>query len=264
MGHERIQPFGAAVEDAIQQAALDAYPLECCGVVTPSGFKPLPNRAEHPDQDFLISQAEQDALGEPILAVAHSHPSGDVTPSELDQQRQIDSAVPWAICPVHLDSHSGPEAGPMLWWGDSVWVNHPRPRLMQRAFRWGPTGTDGAGDCFALARDYYALHHGLMLPEVARKEAFWRHGENHFGLQWQRSGFKRISLDDIEPGDALLIPFRADVPNHAAIYIGEGGLILHQVMNQLSRREPIGRWAALQPLVLRPPVPLIVGGPALA
>ncbi|MBS7812343.1 NlpC/P60 family protein [Roseococcus pinisoli] len=259
----RPQPFGAAVEAAIQKHAVEMHPQEACGVVTAQGYVRCANVADDPLKNFAISEEEL-ALHRPIFAIVHSHPGGSLTPSELDQQRQIDGDLIWGICAVHHDPVDGLTPLPVLWWGDGVWQDHDLPPLIARPFRWGPTGTDGAGDCFSLARDYYQLHHGFLMDEVARASGFWRRGADPYGTRWKSAGFEKIELTDMQPGDAVFLCIRADVPNHAAIFLGEGGLILHHLENHLSYREPLARWTNSVRLALRPPRPRLEGAPAIA
>ena len=47
-----------------------------------------------------------------------------------------------------------------------------------------------------------------------------------------------MSLTEAQPGDVLLCCFGSSVPNHAAIYCGDGEL-LHHIPEQLSKREGI-------------------------
>ncbi|MCI3072884.1 C40 family peptidase, partial [Escherichia coli] len=50
------------------------------------------------------------------------------------------------------------------------------------------------------------------------------------------TGFYRVPLSSAQAGDILLCCFGASVPNHAAIYCGNGEL-LHHLPEQLSKRE---------------------------
>ena len=52
----------------------------------------------------------------------------------------------------------------------------------------------------------------------------------------QPTGFYRVPLSSAQAGDILLCCFGASVPNHAAIYCGNGEL-LHHLPEQLSKRE---------------------------
>ncbi|STI87350.1 putative tail fiber component K of prophage [Escherichia coli] len=52
----------------------------------------------------------------------------------------------------------------------------------------------------------------------------------------EATGFYRVALTEAQPGDVLLCCFGSSVPNHAAIYCGDGEL-LHHIPEQLSKRE---------------------------
>lgn len=52
----------------------------------------------------------------------------------------------------------------------------------------------------------------------------------------EATGFYRVPLTEAQPGDVLLCCFGSSVPNHAAIYCGDGEL-LHHIPEQLSKRE---------------------------
>ena len=78
------------------------------------------------------------------------------------------------------------------------------PHLTGRRFEHGVT------DCYTLFRDAYHLA-GTEMPDFHREDDWWRHGQN-------------------------LCCFGSSVPNHAAIYCGDGEL-LHHIPEQLSKRE---------------------------
>ncbi|EKG3816235.1 C40 family peptidase [Escherichia coli] len=58
------------------------------------------------------------------------------------------------------------------------------------------------------------------------------------GLLWLSEADRRLQvpLSAAQPGDVLLCCFGSSVPNHAAIYCGDGEL-LHHIPEQLSKRE---------------------------
>jgi cell wall-associated NlpC family hydrolase len=192
---------------------------------------------------------ERIAAGE-VLAVVHSHPMAtpdDPTwPSMADQQAQLDMGIPWGLCVVH-----GPAMADLpYFWGDGV----PQIPIMPRDFRWGPAGTDGKGDCFALLRDYYQLHLGLEIADVPR-HADWVNdeGPNLYLEGIRKAGFLPISQDELQPHDAILLALMsAGRPNHAAIYLG-AGVILHHMQNRMAAREGFHAWRRGAVMYLRPP-----------
>ena len=69
---------------------------------------------------------------------------------------------------------------------------------------------------------------------------WWDKGQNIYVENYTKQGFVLINNpSDIKEHDAFLIQLISSVPNHAAIYIGEG-LIMHHVMGRLSSRDVYG------------------------
>ncbi|RID38067.1 peptidoglycan endopeptidase, partial [Escherichia coli] len=84
-------------------------------------------------------------------------------------------------------------------------------------------------------RDAYHLA-GIEMPDFHRGDDWWRHGQNLYLDNMEATGFYRVALTEAQPGDVLLCCFGSSVPNHAAIYCGDGEL-LHHIPEQLSKRE---------------------------
>ncbi|EGK4988206.1 endopeptidase, partial [Escherichia coli] len=103
------------------------------------------------------------------------------------------------------------------------------PHLTGRRFEHGVT------DCYTLFRDAYHLA-GIEMPDFHRGDDWWRHGQNLYLDNLEATGFYRVVLTEAQPGDVLLCCFGSSVPNHAAIYCGDGEL-LHHIPEQLSKRE---------------------------
>ncbi len=103
------------------------------------------------------------------------------------------------------------------------------PHLTGRRFEYGVT------DCYTLFRDAYHLA-GIEMPDFHRGDDWWRHGQNLYLDNMEATGFYRVALTEQQPGDVLLCCFGSSVPNHAAIYCGDGEL-LHHIPEQLSKRE---------------------------
>ncbi len=144
------------------------------------------------------------------MALVHSHPGG-LPLSEADRRLQIKSALPrWLVC--RGDIHKF----------------RCVPHLTGRRFEHGVT------DCYTLFRDAYHLA-GTEMPDFHREDDWWRNGQN---LYRQYGGHRLLpgALSSAQAGDILLCCFGASVPNHAAIYCGNGEL-LHHLPEQLSKRE---------------------------
>ncbi|HFS3715279.1 TPA: NlpC/P60 family protein, partial [Escherichia coli] len=86
-----------------------------------------------------------------------------------------------------------------------------------------------------LFRDAYHLA-GITLPDFVREDDWWRNGQNLYLDNLAENGFYRVSPSCAQAGDILLCCFGSSVPNHAAIYCGNGDL-LHHIPEQLSKRE---------------------------
>lgn len=238
--------FDPAIIEAIRQDAMARLPHEACGlVVAGEGYVPLPNIHPEPERFFEmpLEASERIAAGG-VLAVVHSHnDEGYDHPSADDQQGQIDHAIPWGLV-VCRDGVPGVP----FFWGDGIEIP-----LMPRDFRWGPAGTDGKGDCFALVRDWYRTHRGILIPETPRDEAWQQDDPQAYEKGWFAAGFTPVGEGDLQPGDGILFSIRsAGRPNHAGVYLGDG-YILHQVQGRLARREPMGDWQRCACRWLRPP-----------
>jgi cell wall-associated NlpC family hydrolase len=67
------------------------------------------------------------------------------------------------------------------------------------------------------------------------------------------AGFHTTDLADLQVGDVLLMQVASPVPNHAAVYLGDG-LILHHLQGRLSSRDVYGGyWHKVTTHALRHP-----------
>lgn len=233
--------FGPDVEAAIHGHAMAAYPHESCGIVRNGIYEPMVNNDPDPANAFDFERA---VLTDPaVQAIVHSHPDGPLYPSALDMEQQLAMDIPWGLVMTN-----GEYCEPTLWWGPGVAM----PPLVGRGFRHGPSGSDGRGDCYALVKDWYKIHRGLDMVEVPRDHEWWAKGQDLYTAHLQPQRFREITIEQLQPGDGVLMHVLATVPNHAGIYLGNG-LILHHLPNRLSREEPLMRWRHLVTHFLRPP-----------
>lgn len=238
-----------ALLDAIQRHAIAAYPQEACGLVTAQGYEPCSNIHPNPTEFFRMPPEadERIAAGE-VLAVVHSHPEGPAWPSIADQRQQLAQGVPWGL----VVSHPGRAEIPFFW-GEGI----PEVPLMPRTFRWGPSGTDGAGDCFALVRDWYRLHRGIEIPETPRGPDWLEEGPNLYLAGVRAAGFTSINIEELQEGDGVLFAVQSGGrPNHAGVFLGDG-TVLHHMQNRLATRESFAYWRRGAVLCVRPPAPEI-------
>jgi cell wall-associated NlpC family hydrolase len=122
----------------------------------------------------------------------------------------------------------------IVWWGDTLETQH----LLNRYF------VHGVYDCYGLLRDFYK-HHNIILPNFIRENIWWDNNIDMFGENFENAGFYNIYIDNIMPGDVILMKIRGsktnNFANHCAVYIGDG-LILHHLYNRASRIEPLSGW----------------------
>jgi cell wall-associated NlpC family hydrolase len=98
----------------------------------------------------------------------------------------------------------------------------------------------GVLDCYSLIRDWYRLERGIVLPDFTRSDEWWLKNQNLYVDNFRAAGFTRIVDEDaLQPGDVLLMQIMAPVPNHGAVYLGDG-IILHHLHGRLSCREVWG------------------------
>lgn len=210
--------FMTQTESAILAHARRCAPAESCGFVvrTPEGERYLPcvNISAEPEAYFRIAPEDwlrAEMQGE-IVALVHSHPGGLPWLSEADRRLQIKSALSWwLVCRGEIHKF------------------RCVPHLTGRRFEHGVT------DCYTLFRDAYHLA-GIDMPDFEREDDWWRNGQNLYLDNMAVTGFYRVPLSSAQAGDILLCCFGASVPNHAAIYCGNGEL-LHHLPEQLSKRE---------------------------
>ena len=212
--------------------ATECFPAEACGLlIVEHGrhvFVPARNLATGHGHFILDPQdyAAAECRGE-ILAVVHSHPNLPPEPSEADRVACEASGLPWHIVSI-----------PAATWRELKPSGYVAPLV-------GRTWSHGVLDCYALIRDWYRLERGIVLPDRGRDDEWWLRGQNLYLDWYERDGWRRINIsDDKRPdefcaGDVLLMQIGAPVPNHAAIWLGDG-TILHHLSNRLSTRDVFG------------------------
>ena len=164
---------------------------------------------------FEISPDDFVAVGSryDIVAIAHSHPGGEPVLSVADFQMQQNTGMDWwLVCGV--DVYQFPFFEPLL----------------GREFIHGQT------DCYTLFRDFYRLS-GKEFPNFERDDYWWEDGFNLYMDHMEEQGFERLTdVKELQVGDVILIQVGSDVPNHAAIYIGDQ-MVLHHSPRRLSKRD---------------------------
>ncbi|HDR1302122.1 C40 family peptidase [Pasteurella multocida] len=199
--------------------AKQCEPHEMCGFVVFDGqekiFIACENMAEDKENHFEISADDFLKASEydGIVALVHSHPQGEPLLSTMDRQTQMFSNLDfWLVC------------------HDEVHVFPIIPPLIGRDFIHGKT------DCYTLFRDFYRLA-GIDFPDFERDDFWWEDGQNLYLDNMEKHGFERVFDEKgVQVGDVILMQVGADVPNHAAIYIGNQQ-VLHHSPKRLSKRD---------------------------
>jgi proteasome lid subunit RPN8/RPN11 len=235
--------------DALQRHAIDAYPHEALGVVTPDGYRRMENKAEDPGAHGVYDRDVMQGLmanGE-LLAIAHSHPNGPNCPSKADAMLQERLAVPGILVCTNGDGCMSPTV-----WGDMF---TPDP-LERRGFQYQVT------DCFELIRDWYLLETGKRPPRAARDWLWWTDpaAPRMVDVLFKPSGFVQIEECDAARGSVLVVMTgrKAVAPTHGLLYLGDGLVLNHSTAtkaydpSRLSRTEPLTRWLPYKAMWLHP------------
>ena len=215
------------LQQQILEHAKAEFPREACGLVAVvkgrRRYFPCRNIAETPDEHFILDPAdyaETEDKGE-IVAVIHSHPTTNHNPSQADRVACEKSGLPWHIVNPQTEQ-----------WGYCEPAGFELP-YVGREFSFGVV------DCYSLCRDWYGRELGLKLSDYDRRDKFWLRGENLYLDNFASEGFREISVEELQYGDAILMQLESPLPNHAAIYLGDQQ-ILHHIQGRLSSRDIYG------------------------
>lgn len=206
--------------------AKSCFPRESCGLVIVSKGKerywPCRNLALGTDQ-FVIDPhdyAKANDRGE-VTAIVHSHPNLPATPSQADRVACEATRLPWHI--VSLPSEA---------WEAIVPSGYEAPIV-------GRQWCHGVLDCYSLIRDWFKRERHLDLPDFDRFDEWWLRGENLYLDNFKAVGFDVIDPSVMTKGDCLLMQIGSPVPNHAALYTGDGQIV-HHLQGRLSSRDVYG------------------------
>lgn len=214
-----------------EQHVKEQYPREACGVISDGVFIPVRNKHPQPKLAFILNP--DDLVGiHKVDAYVHSHTDNNPYPSKEDMQSQIDQGVPFGLCLTNGEQVTKP-----FFWGGNVDI----PPLVGRKFRWGPSGTDGGGDCYAIIKDYYKLELNIDLPEYPREYGWWNKGETMYEDFFPQAGFHEIYEHEVQRHDVILFQWLGKTPHHGAIYVGNN-LMTHHLTDKLSSRDLVSRY----------------------
>ena len=211
-------------------------PRECCGlaVVIKGRLKywPCTNYGAAGARfriDERDSSAAEDA-GE-VVGVCHSHVYEAPEPTDMDMVECERSGLPWLIVNWPTGSHR------------VVAPSGYRLPLIGRNF------FHGSVDCYSLIRDYYSQTLGIALPDFEREDSWWLAGQNLYLDHFAEAGF--VEVKEVQKHDMLLMQVASPVPNHGAIYIGDGQIIQHCYGRLSSRDIYGGYWRKVPSHILR-------------
>jgi len=217
--------------------AQESYPNESCGMVINGKYKPYKNIADDPVNEFKIHSNAYILNEGNIDFIIHSHCDTETQndtghASKSDMLQQIATNVPW--CLIHINKYGNYTRH--FCWGDQL----PPQDLIGRPF------AHGIYDCYTLVRDYYRINGIGTLPIFPRSNHFWKEYNNHKPENMIINGMNqlnltRISMSELQVGDACFAQIQAPIVNHCAIFLGNG-LVLHHLYHKLSCREPMMRY----------------------
>lgn len=223
---EGMQPSNTTLQ-AIRAHAAQEYPRESCGfIVVVRGkerYVPVRNIAEKNEHFVMCPQEQADAedIGE-VLCVVHSHPNIPPVPSDADKVGIEKSGLPWLI---------------VNWPTGAYQVHKPCgyvPPLYGRQFH------HGVLDCYTFIQQYYKQELGIELLDFERADEWWLKGQNLYLEGFEKAGFQQVTGKP-KKHDVLLMRVASQVPNHGAVYLGDG-LIGQHIMNRLSSKDVYGGW----------------------
>lgn len=229
----------AATEQAIRAHAEQEYPRECCGLVIVrrgrEKYIPCRNAGHNQHEHFVIHPEDYAAVEEQgeVMEIVHSHPNIPATPSQADLVGCERSGLAWSIL---------------------SWPTNHFERITPNGYIAPLAGREfchGLLDCYSLVKDYYAQVLGLELGQYQREWEWWAKGANLYLDNAFKEGFVRVPNEEMREHDVLLMQTQSDVPNHAAVYLGDG-LILHHLFSRLSSRDVYGGyWAKVTHSIYR-------------
>lgn len=214
----RVEHYLPACAGQLRAAAVSAAPREDCGVLLRDGrIIPLGNRDPDPTDAFALGSFAKLRKLFDVVAIWHTHPDKS-KPSDLDRDTCQATWIPWIV------------AGPT-----DIWVIYPHViGYLTREFVYGEE------DCWQLCHDWWAWDSGTLFPWFERPpEGWWETpGVSPYLEHAERYGFvaeawTQASLKTLQRGNILLMQIAGRRPNHAAVYVGGGG-IMHHLHGRLS------------------------------
>lgn len=198
---------------------------ECCGLIVKVGKKQevicCRNVAEDPRHAFFIHPDDAAAAydrGE-VIAIYHSHCN--------------ESPAPSAHGDIPIAEKQGLPIFVVSWPADQWDMYTPTGKkadLIGRPFVFG------VQDCLTLLQDYFLQEEGIVIPPFDYEPRFWDKGKDLYNENLPKH-FVKVDATGIRRSDAILMKLEADLPNHIAVYVGDGNM-LHHPNGHLSGEHP--------------------------
>ncbi len=210
------------IKNLIRYHAMEDEENEICGIV----YRAKDKLFIHKCQNIAIDKTEEFEIdseefiscynkGE-IVYIYHSQHSNAF--SEEDIIRANELIIPLILFNPKTDYFS---------------VYYPpdyKPDYIGREFIWG------FNDCYTLIREYYRREYLIPLSDYDADEGYELTGQDKIVNNFEKEGFSKIDIKNIEKGDLIAFKIHKDYPTHLAIYMGNN-MILHQLFNCQSRIE---------------------------
>lgn len=221
----------------MMQAAVAAFPEEACGLIVATGknkytLRVCRNASPHPETEFLITPDDQIATERDhnIVGVFHSHVNGTANPSDADRAGCEMSELPWFI--INITRNYNPEIDAAYRFSDVTVI---KPQGFEMPYVERPY-VFGVFDCWLLCRDYLKREFGIELdPLPALHIPDWFEGDvDILGDNYASQHLVRMAPGEpLKRGDILFMQMGKNMPDHCAVYTGDG-LILHHLTDRLS------------------------------
>lgn len=222
---------------------MDAWPEEAVGfIIEQSDGGPLVyvrarNAHATPLTHFLVAAEETESMVRmgTVMGIHHSHPMTNIKtgeglcPSEADFEAQQDWRVPFYITSLSPRKTYVDFFG----WGDQL----PTPSIKNRQFRHAVT------DCYALVRHLVFAATGRVTLDAPRGMGWWADpaADSPIERGLAASGWVDIPMEELQPGDGLLLAIRTGRAQHCGLYLG-GDLFAHHLHGRLSAVDPLPQW----------------------
>lgn len=231
----------------VYEEALKQFPKEAVLILTEDGeVIPLENTHPNPTEQFRVS-AYDVSVKYKTVALIHSHPIDLLNPKEEFAGFYVDYRMPSKSdmqtqqaldIPFGIVSCDGQGVSEVLWFPDdesSLTGQHYIPNVY---------------DCYRIVRAYYWQQYGLKIGDHPRSFKWWQEDPSMFLNTFKDYGWYEIPLNEIEPGDLLLMRLIKNYESHAAIYLGSGKII-HHMSDELSREDQYSKYQNIYSRALR-------------